>query len=196
VDRAWTNTSSTGLTSGYTTDGQQKFFTYTNNVVGNGTHWRVSPQGYYYWGPLGLMAERTISDQQVTRALPNPVQSADLQHKAWQVSGSVVLTGEAASYTGVTPKHNFDPLKGQWGAVQAVARYAELHIDPNAFPYFANPGASASAARAWAVGFNWYLNRNVRVNASYSHTHFDGGSSGVVTRQSEQVFFTRMQLAF
>jgi phosphate-selective porin OprO and OprP len=195
VDAAWTNTSSTGLTSGYTTDGQQKFFTYTNNVVGNGTHWRVSPQGYYYWGPLGLMGEYAISDQQVVRPLPVR-QSADLQHHAWEVSGSVVLTGEAASYAGVTPKHNFDPLKGQWGAVQAVARYAELHIDPDAFPYFSNPGASASQAQSWAVGLNWYLNRDIRVNASFSHTRFDGGSQGVVTRQPEQVFFTRMQLAF
>ncbi|MFO1478431.1 MAG: porin [Verrucomicrobiota bacterium] len=195
VDAAWTNTTSTGLTSGYTTDGQQKFFTYTNNVVGNGTHWRVSPQGYYYWGPLGLMGEYAISDQEVVRVIPVR-QSANLQHHAWEISGSVVLTGEAASYTGVTPKHNFDPLKGQWGAVQAVARYAELHIDPDAFPYFANPGASASQAQSWAVGFNWYLNRDIRVNASFSHTRFDGGTTGVVTRQPEQVFFTRMQLAF
>ena len=56
-----------GLTPGYTTDGQQKFFTYTNGVVANGQHWRISPQGYYYYGPLGLLGEYVISDQQVVK---------------------------------------------------------------------------------------------------------------------------------
>ena len=54
-----------GVTPGYTTDGQQKFFTYTNGVVGHGTHWRIAPQGSYYYGPLGVFGEYVISDQQV-----------------------------------------------------------------------------------------------------------------------------------
>lgn len=67
VDRAL-GASATGLTSGYNTDGQQKLFTYTNGVAANGTHWRISPQGYYYYGPFGLMGEYVISDQEVTLA--------------------------------------------------------------------------------------------------------------------------------
>jgi phosphate-selective porin OprO/OprP len=196
VDRAWTNTVSTGLTPGYTSDGQQRFFTYTNGVVGNGAHWRISPQGYYYIGPFGLLGEYVVSDQQV-RNVPKG-QSADLQNTAWQISGSWVLTGEDASYAGVTPRHPFDPLKGNWGALQLVGRYAELRVDPAAFPAYADPGTSASSAKAWAAGLNWYLNRNVRVNASYSRTTFDGGTGAkaTVTKQPESVFFTRMQLAF
>ena len=61
-----TNTA-TGLTPGYTTDGQQKFFTYNSGVNANGAAWRVSPQAYYYYGPLGLLAEYVISDQLVER---------------------------------------------------------------------------------------------------------------------------------
>jgi hypothetical protein len=56
-----------------------------------------------------------------------------------------------------------------------VARYAELNVDEGAFPVFANPATSASAAQAWAVGLNWYLNKNIRVNASFSRTTFTGG---------------------
>src|SRR5664280_167107 len=69
VAGTWGNISSnaTGLPSttggtlgGYTTDGQQQFFAYnpTNGaVVANGTHWRISPQGYYSYGPLFVMGE-------------------------------------------------------------------------------------------------------------------------------------------
>lgn len=197
VAGSWGNTSSnvTGLPSAFLTDGQQQLFAYTNNVVANGQHWRLSPQGYYYWGPFGFLGEYVISDQRVTKGAA----SASLRNTAWQVAGSWVLTGEDASYTGVTPKHPFDPRANHWGAVQLVARYANLDVDNKAFPIYANPATSASEAEAWAVGLNWYLNKNIRVNASYSRTTFDGhinGSSATVVRQPEQVVFTRLQLAF
>lgn len=198
VDRAATNTAATGLTPGYTTDGQQKFFSYspTNGTVfANGTHWRLSPQGYYYYGPFSLLGEYVISDQQVSTSKGK---SADLQNTAWEISAGWVLTGEAASYAGLVPRHPFDLLHGYWGAVQLVGRYAELKVDDAAFPTFADTATSARAAQAWTVGLNWYLNRNVRVNADFSRTTFDGGngSKATVTKQPENVFFTRMQLAF
>jgi hypothetical protein len=53
---------------------------------------------------------------------------------------------------------------------------------------------------------NWYLNRNIRVDVSYSHTAFSGGGAatgsaaaaapGSVTSHSEDVVFTRVQLSF
>lgn len=194
--------------NGYTTDGQQQFFAYnpSNRVVtASGEHWRLSPQGYYYYGPLSLLGEYAISHQGVksTSSSAPKVENASLNNTAWEISGGWVLTGENASFTGVTPLHPFDPHLGQWGAFQVVARYAELNIDDNAFKYFANPATSASAAQAWSAGLNWFLNKNIRLNASFSHTTFTGGGSsnattapGVVTRQPENVFFTRIQLAF
>lgn len=199
VDRAGTNTA-TGLTPGYTTDGQQKFFAYSSGVFANGTHWRLSPQAYYYYGPFGLLGEYVISDQQVTKQAIGtaPVASADLQNTAWEISGGWVLTGEDAAYNGVTPKHPFDPRNGQWGAWQIVARYASLDVDKSAFPTFASYGSSASSARAWAVGLNWYLNKDFRVNTSFSRTTFSGytGTTPAGLAQPENVLFTRLQLAF
>jgi len=198
VGGSWGNTSSnaTGLASAYLTDGQQQFFAYTNSsVVANGDHWRVSPQGYYYWGPFGFLGEYVISNQKVTKGAT----SATLQNTAWQIAGSWVITGEDASYTGVTPKHPFDPRGNHWGALQLVARYADLDIDDKAFPIFANPATSASEAKAWAVGLNWYLNKNIRVNTSFSRTTFEGNidrKAATVVRQPEEVVFTRLQLAF
>ena len=205
VSGSWGNISSnsTGLANGFLTDGQQQFFAYTNNVVALGNHWRLSPQAYYYYGPFGLLGEYVISDQRAQRNVGAKVFTADLQNTAWQISAGWVLTGEAATYTGVTPKHPFDLSSGQWGALQLVGRFAELDVDKATFPTFANPGVSASSAQSWAVGLNWYLNKNIRLNTSYSHTDFTGGGAskattapGIVTRQPEQVLFTRLQLAF
>jgi phosphate-selective porin OprO/OprP len=148
-----------------------------------------------------LLGEYVISDQGVENTTSH--KTADLKNTAWEVSGGWVLTGEGASYNGVTPKHSFDPRNGGWGALQVVARYAELDVDKAAFPNFANPATSASAAQAWAVGLNWYLNRNIRVNASYSRTTFTGGGTttattvpNAVASHPENVFFTRVQLSF
>jgi len=190
-----TNAGAAGLTPGFTTDGQEKFFTYSTSTVPDGEHWRISPQGYYYWGPLGFMGEYGISDQHVKR-ITAPIATADLHNTAWEVSGGWVLTGEPDSYNGVVPRHPFSLEKGGWGAWQIVGRYARLNVDDAAFPEFASAATSASEAEAWAVGLNWYLNANLRANLSFSRTTFTGGSSGPVTKQSEDVLFTRAQLAF
>ncbi|MDR3459207.1 MAG: porin [Verrucomicrobiae bacterium] len=205
IDHPATN-SATGLTPGYTTDGQQKFFSYNSNVNGNGAGWRISPQAYYYYGPLGLLAEYVISDTQARRTAAVPTSIVDVQNTAWEVSGSWVLTGEDASYAGVTPRHPFDPRNNQWGAFQLVARYAGFNVDNDVFSglsttQLADPTKSASGAQAWSVGLNWYLNKNIRANLSYSHTTFDAfGTSkiaaGNVGAQPESVIFSRLQLAF
>jgi phosphate-selective porin OprO/OprP len=196
-----------GSLPGYFTDGQQQFFAYNPAdkavVVAEDNHWRISPQGYYYYGPFGLLGEYVVSDQKVKRTGVAPFSSANLQNTAWDISASWVLTGEDAAYVGgVVPRHAFSPADGGWGAWQLVGRYGELDIDSSAFPHFADPATSARSAAAWSVGLNWYLNRNVMVKTSFSHTTFNGGGGAgtsapaAVTRNPENVLFTRIQLAF
>jgi len=195
-----------GTLPGFVTDGQQQFFAYnpgSNAVVtASGEHWRLSPQAYYYWGPFGFLAEYIISNQKVSRSVTGPFASASLDNRAWEITGSWVLTGEDATYKTLIPLRPFKPNQGDWGAFQLVARYAELDVDNDAFPLFSNPGTSASSAHAFSVGLNWFLNRNILVKTSFSHTDFSGGGGSgstapaAVTRQDENVFFTRIQLAF
>lgn len=125
------------LTSGYRTDGQQTFFSYrtvsalaaskTNfSTVADGTTWRISPQGYYYYGPVGLLGEYALSTVNVRPNFPSSLAGSpktELTNKAWQVAASYVLTGEDAAYTGVVPATNFDWAAGAWGAFEVVARY-------------------------------------------------------------------------
>ena len=199
-----------GTLPGYATVGQQQFFAYnpaavqgrTPVVVADGQHWRVSPQAYYSYGPWSLLGEYVISDQRVTRTVVAPLVSRELENKAWQIAAGWVITGEDFNFSGgVVPRRPFRPAQGDWGALQLVARYDWLNIDHGAFDLFSDPTRSASSAQEWSVGLNWYLNRNVRVLTSFSHTTFDGGGSGstapgVVTRNPENVLFTRVQLAF
>jgi len=189
------STAASDLTSGYKTDGQQTFYSYATGVYASGRHWRLSPQGYYYYGPFSVMGEYAISDQQVTKTTT----SADIRNSAWETTVGWVLTGEDASYNGITPRHPFDPRNGSWGAFQVVARYADLYIDDRNFATYALAG-SASEAKAWSVGLNWFLNRDIRVDASFSRTTFNGGggtvNNGPVTAQPENVVFTRVQLGF
>jgi phosphate-selective porin OprO/OprP len=198
-----------GTFPGYLTTGQQQFFAYNplyGSVVADGAHWRFSPQGYYYVGPLGLQGEYVISDQSVINNVT--FGRASLKNTAWQITAQWVLTGEAASFNVLTPLHPFNPHAGEWGAWQLVARYSELDIDDQAFNGFSDPSTSARSASSCTAGLNWWLNRNIRVLTSFSHTTFQGGGGvnvgipstwgapATVSHQDENTLFTRVQIAF
>ena len=193
----------TGLAS-YKTPGQQSnFFTYAAGTFGSGDHDRISPQGYFYYGPFGVLAEYARVSQDVTSATKV---KANLDNDAWQIAGSWLITGEDASFKGVKPKVVFDLDNGGWGAWELVARYEQNNIDTGAFatsaanPRFASPLTNAKSASSWAAGVNWYLNQNVRVEANYEQTKFDLGGGGTLAnpldRPDEKIFFTRLQLSY
>lgn len=179
----------------YRTQGQATFFSYLGTVVADGEHTRWSPHAYWYAGPVGLLGEYIRSKQEVVDTAT--AARASLDHSAWSLSGSWVVTGEKASHRGVKPNRPFAPgAEGGWGAFELVARYGELDVDDAAFPLFALPSASASEASAWALGLNWYLTGHLKLAASYGHTSFTGGGPGGGDRQDEKIFFTRAQFAF
>jgi phosphate-selective porin OprO and OprP len=181
-----------GAAPAYKTIGQQTFFTYAAGVTANGNRVRLSPQGYYYWGPFGLLGEYIISSEQASKGA---VQRR-FENSAWQISTTYVLTGEKAAYTGVVPDKPFDLSKGHWGAFELAARFGELNVDRASFQNgFADPTVSASGAADWGVGLNWYLNKNFRIVLDYDETHFTGGAPGG-DRPHERVVFTQFQLAF
>lgn len=185
----------TGLAP-YRTPGQQTFFSYRSDgtaagtVIAAGDRTRISPQGYFYRGPLGLLAEYVISTQEVLRAAA----FEELEHTSWQVAGSWVFGGEP-TFRAVNPKKNFDLAADTWGALELKARYSKLELDDDTFPVFANPASSAASAEAWGAGVNWYLNRNLRLYFDYERTEFEGGATAG-DREDESVFFSRFQISF
>jgi phosphate-selective porin OprO and OprP len=184
----------TGAIAGLKTMGQTTFFKYSSSATANGQHNRLAPQAYYYAGPLGLMAEYVISSQDVL----NKNLTQRVRNQAWQVAGSVMLTGEKNSYSGVRPRNASEHAQGfrRFGALELALRYSQLRIDGNAFPRFANPATAPQSAKEQAIGVNWYLNRYVKLETDYEHTGFRMASPTVPSLHSENVLMNRIQLAF
>lgn len=180
----------------YRTPGQNQFFGYRSTVVADGDHTRLSPQAYYYRTAFGLLAEYIRSEQELLIG-SNQASRIELEQDAWQVTGSWVLTGEDASYKGVARPNQPYTIGGEgWGAFEVVGRYGQLDVDDDAFPIFASADASASEARAWGLGLNWYLTPNLKLAFNHSHARFDGGATGGRDREDEKTFFSRVQVAF
>jgi phosphate-selective porin OprO/OprP len=200
--------------------------------VADGKRFRITPQANYYIGSLGVLAEYVRLTQDValyTGGSPagggaaqafviNPGTKRTLNHDAWQIAASYLITGEDASFKGVKPKRDFDLDKGGWGAWELVARYHELNLDPDTFRnkagtsyssnIYADLSKSVKSAHSYDLGVNWYLNQDVKVALNYLHTTFDGGDivkgqtsidaagTRVRDREDENAVFARFQIAY
>lgn len=180
-----------GVLGSYKTAGQETFFKYRSGVLAGEGHTRISPQAYYYYKSFGLLGEWVQSSQDIMRN----EQIDRIDNTGWQVQASYLLTGEKASYKGVSPIHPFDFKKGGYGAWEVVGRYSQLDVDSGAFPVYADRAASAESAKAFGVGLNWYLNSNIKAMLDYERTGFVGGSI-TGDRKDESAIFLRVQVSF
>jgi phosphate-selective porin OprO/OprP len=176
---------------------QQAFFSYlagataADAVVADGTHLRLAPQGTWFWGPFGLLAEYVASSEEVKRG----TERTRLRHTSWQATAAFVLFGGDASYEGVRPTHPLKPSEGAWGAVELDGRYSVLRVDPDTFPTFADSTRSAREADSWGIAANWYLNANVRIALNVDRTTFkDGAADG--NRTPETLLLSRFQVGW
>jgi phosphate-selective porin OprO/OprP len=181
----------------YKSTGQVNIFTYnTTGVTADGPHVRFSPQFYFYRHALGLLGEYVSSQQQFARTAGSALLKDKFRNYAWQLSGTYVLTGENASYKGVTPRVDFNPKEGKWGAFEVAARYERLNIDEDVFTQgFASLSSQISEAVAWGTGLNWYLSKNIRVSLDFERTEFNDGAVDD-DRKAENAILSRFQLSY
>jgi len=190
-----------GALRSFMTPGQQSFFAWgipaagatpAVPVVADGNHWRIAPQGYYYYEPFGVLGEYILSDQQVRKGAKTRETFAN---QAWFLSASYFLTGEDNQFTQVTPRRPFHPTEGGWGAFELKARVQELTLDDGIFAGYTDAKTSAREALTWGTGINWYLNKNVKFVIDFERTDFSGGTSPPL-KKGENIVITRAQLAF
>lgn len=190
-----------GVTSGYKTDGQQTFFKYNASTYADGDVWRFTPQSYWYAGPFGFLGEYVVSAVNVLAAAPTkPVASTtQIVNHAWNAEVGWTLTGENTTFAGVVPNHPFNPKTGEFGALQLVGRVEGLGIDPDAFPLLAAATTNAKDVFGWSVGLNWYLSRLVRIDTDFNVDRFTdpvATSSTQILRQDEKSLLSRVQIFF
>lgn len=171
----------------------------TGTVRANGDLIRINPQGYWYYGPFGLLGEYIASTQDVSKGGANGGVKATLTTSAWQATAAWVVTGEATSFKSLKPRHPVSFAGGEksgFGALELVGRYSRLEVDADAYPLYANNATAASQASTWTAGVNWYLSRYAKLSADYAWTEFEGGAAAGADRPEEKAFFARLQTAF
>jgi phosphate-selective porin OprO and OprP len=175
------------------TPGQASFFSFrsgtslADTVIAEGTNLRLSPQGYAYVGPVGVLGEYVHSSQTVRL----DAASADVDIWAWQLAGTVVLTGEKASYKGVSPEHPVG--EGGFGAIELSGRFGQINPSGNAFNEgFADLTKSADRATSWTLGVTEHFNRAFKLVVNFDRTTFTSGGKDE-DRPTENVIAARLQ---
>ena len=180
---------------GYKTWAQNTFFNFNSGVIEAGHRTRLAPGMYYYMGGAGLYSEYGLTEEGMQKGTTR----ADIAFRAWQAAASYILTGEKKGFTSPTPKKNFDPKNGGWGAWELAVRTGEFTADHALFSYgFATATASPRLTHEVLAGVNWYLNRLVRISGDYGRTNFGGGATVAngINRPTEKVIIFRFQINF
>src|ERR1700687_4043564 len=94
----------------YKTFGQNTFFTFASGVTSAGHRTRLAPQAYYYFGPFGLLAEYTLTEEGFQKGTVR----RDIAFRAWQVQATYLLTGDRKGFGTLTPRRAFDPSNHGW----------------------------------------------------------------------------------
>jgi phosphate-selective porin OprO/OprP len=182
-----------GALATYKTPGQQSLISYVSGASAEKNRRRIAPQGYAYYHVVGVMAEWTRSLQDALKGATHTT----LTNTAWDISGSVVLTGENASYNGVKPRRAFDPAAHAFGALELAARYGELRVGDDAFTTgLADATKAPRRSKELGLGVNWYLSENLKYQLNLEHTTFEGGATAGANRPAENAFLFRAQVFF
>lgn len=177
----------------FKTPGGLTWFAYKEaaGALADGRRDRAGWFGYLHLGSFGGNAEWTHEGADVRLGTTR----ARVTTEAWSLLGAWVLTGEPSTQVGITPAHPFDPDKGDWGALQLVARASAATIGRNAFVTMASATTAARSASALAADVNWYFTRNTKLQGTVEHTTFASGAiSG--DRRAEDYGLLRLQLFF
>ncbi len=161
------------------TDARFEFFP---RVATRGDRLRYGFEAVYAYGPFGLYGEyvnteqerKACSTQNATgTACTGGTDLADVDAWGWYVAGTWLVTGEEKVH-GKAPKVKpMNPRTGDFGALELVARYAQLDFDANPLPQANFAGTETNRVDALTVGFNWYLSPNVRLMFNWVQNWFD-----------------------
>lgn len=177
----------------YVTSGGATFFAYGNTVQALDRRWLVTPQSYYYYGPIGAMFEYVRVRDHL--AMPNGT-TGNVGTTAWALQASGVFGGKQ-SYKGIKVDHPLDPAAGGFGAFEIGARWGDLRVGDAAFKDgFANRNTSAQRATQWGIAGTWHFADAQHLRVSYERTNYRGGAPKGGDKDPELLLLCRLQGSF
>ncbi len=183
----------------YRTSGRATWFRYASGsdlpttAIADGDRVRLGGHLLWTFGPVHLFGELIQSSQEVTLA----DRTETITNLAYGVQASWVLTGEDASWSGLTPTRAFDPSAGALGALELAVRWGETLIDDLAFDAgFADENRSARRASTFTAGLNWYLDAAIKLQLNVELTSFENGAAAGADRDAETLIGARGQFLF
>jgi phosphate-selective porin OprO/OprP len=168
------------------------FLALNSNVFENGPRAQWSGDVAYYFRSFNLLAgiQGGFQDYSVQNGTPAaaaiPTASGDLvgysssrvthvQLFGWNVTASYFLTGEQVTRRAylLEPIRPLNFRHGDYGfgAVEAYARFSNLHVGDNILG-LTTPFPWSDTANAIDAGFNWYLNNYVKITLDWQHSYF------------------------
>jgi phosphate-selective porin OprO/OprP len=195
------------------TPAQVPFLQFNSGVRADGPRTRVSPEVAYFCDQFGFAAQYFYGQQEFLPSATAPA-TITVPQSGFYVMSSYVLTGESrTTYSqAIIPFNNFDPrhpfvTPGAW---EVIARVSELRYGDAIFDTFkvgkttfgplVNPTLFSQGATEFDIGFNWFLNRYIRVAVAYEHDWFlqpvqlGVGKAGRLKEQDSVL--SRLQIAF
>lgn len=160
------------------TPGSIPWLTFASTVRADGPRTRWMPEMTYFYRSLGLTAQYLHMNQEMRSNATAPV--VNIPFDGYYFLATYLITGEQRTAYNqlITPLRPFDvrhPLAAP-GAWELVARFSHLQLGEQIFLpgnlNLANPKNSSAGASELTLGFNWYLNSLVRLQANWEHAWY------------------------
>ena len=121
------------------------------------------------YGPLSLQGEFTTALVDSDGTQSNPTFFGFYTYASYFLTGEHrAYNKEAAAFTRLKPKHNFDPWGAEkgFGAWEVALRYSSLDLSSNF--------VDGRELHTVTAGLNWYLNPNTRTMLNYVFADLEG----------------------
>lgn len=112
------------------------------------------------------------------------------------------MTDDEPAFNRATPKRPFDGTwdsfkRGYWGAWTIAARYSEQELNPAILALnFGDATQYARTGKGFSLAINWYASREIRLQNTWEHTDFKGGTSAYAAAGTADQLIVRMTLIY
>jgi phosphate-selective porin OprO/OprP len=181
-------------------------FLNTGNISNANSAYTWGPEFAFRWKNFLIQGEYMQVGVQRGGVSSTPI--PNMIFNGGYVEGSWVITGETRKYDPASaafqrplPAMNFSIADGTWGAWELVARYSATSLNSNVTRNVSQSktgGVFGGYQQIYAVGLNWYLNRNYKIMFDYQIANIDRLSSSGTTQvgQNFQAALVRLQAAY